>query len=81
MTVPCEDCKYKRFGKDTSQSFRNCLGFYVCIRDPVIALVMDDSALMTIEQLGCKHKKTKTPSQKTYKTKMMELYSSGELTI
>jgi hypothetical protein len=50
---PCFKCKYHRYGKDTGDSLRNALGFYVCIEDSVHAVIMDSSSLKIIELHGC----------------------------
>jgi hypothetical protein len=50
---PCFNCKYKRYGKDLENKLRDCLGFYVCVEDPVIAVVMSDSAVEMLRVVGC----------------------------
>lgn len=51
----CSNCKHHRIGKDTNDSLRTAAGFYVCVRDPCVALVMNTAALLTVETLGCQH--------------------------
>lgn len=57
--APCYGCVHMRYGKDVDNSFRNALGFYVCVENPVIALILNDAAVATLKHTGCPKRKEK----------------------
>ena len=59
MDAPCYKCKHMRYGKDVGDSLRNWLSFYVCVQSPVIALILNQAAVIALTEMGCPKREEK----------------------
>jgi hypothetical protein len=59
--IPCFDCRKMRRGKNSGDSMKDTLGFYICVPNEQVAIILDKATLVTLEELGCNQRQPKTP--------------------